>query len=581
MTPAAEGANSDPEERRLQGDDIPSSEGKPPRKGFTLLFVTVGLLIIASTSVSTRITEIPVGAQFGVLELLPPSYWVGLSLMALSVILAVRCKSESLIVVTGALFFAVFAGTPVLFESNPPIWDAYQHLGGAQVIGFFGRLPEGILEYPKNWPGAFLVVSFLNALSSLGPFEMLGIFPFLTGGLTFLGLFVFLRWLLPVGPAVGGSLLGSFLNVWAQFHLSPQSVGLFLALLILATAWERRVPVRAASTMLFVGLVVTHPTSAILLLAILIVDTTLTHVRRIWRRGREVEVETEKAFAHSPALAFGSVWIAWLFFQATGSSRVAEVAILAQIGSILQIPEESLSLAAARSVENIFLLPPFIRLGSLLVYAIVGIVALGLLTRRAERRRLAQFFWAALIAVIVIAGADILLVQGLFFDRALMLAALLVPALCFAGLELPKRRRSIRGFIIAVLLVSSIASASTIYYQEVFYFVSDKSIAVTEHFQRVEGPSLVLGGLYPIPVWREPDRRATWTSLEFFKVYPESLEESPGNLSVYAVFDSGDQVWYRQWYGVGIYEFYEVSSLNHSMIYSNGQAEIYFITPRA
>ncbi|NIN63195.1 MAG: hypothetical protein GTO63_00455, partial [Anaerolineae bacterium] len=61
-----------------------------------------------------------------------------------------------------------------------------------------------------------------------------------------------------------------------------------------------------------------------------------------------------------------------------------------------------------------------------------------------------------------------------------------------------------------------------------------------------------LGGLYPVPVWLEPDQRATWIGLDFFIVYPESLEESPGNLSVYAIFDSEDHLWYRQWYGVGI-----------------------------
>ncbi|NIN93982.1 MAG: hypothetical protein GTO49_03120, partial [Anaerolineae bacterium] len=284
-------------------------------------------------------------------------------------------------------------------------------------------------------------------------------------------------------------MLGSLLNVWAQFHLSPQSVGLFLGLLVLATAWQRRIPMRLASTMLFVGLVITHPTSAVLILGILIVDAALTQLRRIWRRGKPAEAKTDRAFAYSPALPFGSVWVAWLFFQATGSSQVAETTILTRIGSILQIPEETLGLAAARSVENIFFLPPVIRLGSLLVYAIVGLVALGLLTRRAETRRLAQFFWAALITVIVIAGADILLVQGLFFDRALMLAALLVPALCFAGIGLSKMRRTTRGAIAAILLVGSLASASTIYYQEAFYFVSDKSIAVTELLQRVEGPS--------------------------------------------------------------------------------------------
>ncbi len=549
-----------------------------PVRGFAPAFAIIGLLTVILTTIDTNITHIPHDAQFGLLQLLPLSYWLGLFLMGLAIVLALASRSDGMVVVTGALFLAVLGGIPGLFESNPPVWDSYFHLGMAQDIGSSGLLPTAHAEYSKNWPGSFLLISFLGVVGSLGPFTMLTTLPFLTAGLTFLGLFVFLRTLLPRVPAAGAAILGSLLNVWAQFHLSPQSIGLFLALMVLATIWDRRIAVRTASAILFVGLVVTHPTSTVLVLGILVVDAVLTSARRVRRSRKDEAPEVDKRFAHNPALSLGAVWVAWLFFQATATSEVAEAAIINRIAFILQVPEQTLGLGTLRVVENIFVIAPLVRLAALLVYGIIGLAALVLLSRRPETRRLAQFFWAALISMVIFVGADILAFQGLFVDRALILFAILIPAICLVGVQASKMGRPAKGAIVALLVISSVASASTIYYQEAFYFVSDKSVAVSEYLQLVEQPSLILDGQYPVAVWRAPDDRAVWNQLAFVDLFPTSFQDLTGTNTVYAVFDSEWKLWYRQWYGIDRYEVYEVNRTSYSLIYTNGQADIYFIT---
>ncbi|MEE9197933.1 MAG: hypothetical protein V3U45_07290, partial [bacterium] len=281
------------------------------------------------SSLSTLVTEVPLTAEFGLLQLLPWTYWVGLSLMGLPVFLALRGGRSGLFVATGALFFAVLAGTPALFEPNPSIWDAYVHLAEAQNIGLNGRLPGDLLAYSANWPGFFLTVWMSSAAMGGAALELLVLFPFLTSALTFLALFVFLRSLFGPTTAAIGSLLGSLLNVWAQFHLSPQSLGLFLALLVLATVWRRKTPLRITASLLFVGLVVSHPTSTILILGILVLDVALRSALRLVRSTKRSSVEQEKGFAYSPALPYGVAWVAWLFFLAIGSSQTAETVILA------------------------------------------------------------------------------------------------------------------------------------------------------------------------------------------------------------------------------------------------------------
>ncbi len=555
----------------------PRSEVLPsPRAGLTLGFAVVGLVVVVLAGLSTRISRIPLTAEFGLLQLLPFTYWIGLSLMGLAVVLALRERSGALIAVTGVLFFAMFAGTPLIFEPYPRYWDAYIHLSSAQEISLFGQLPTSPELYSANWPGFFILVQLLSALGAVGPLQMLAIFPFITGGLTFLALFVFLRTFFPPPIPAIGSLLGSLLNVWAQFHLSPQSIGLWLALLVLATAWQRRISWRTTNAILFVALVIIHPTSTILLLGIFIADVTLAHIGRRGGSPSTASSEGDLRFVHSPALPFAVLWVGWLFFQARGSAQVAETAILTRMGAILQIPEQTLSVATARSLENIFLIASSVRLASLLIYGIIGVVALILLSRGTKYRRRTQFLWAALVGLALFGMADILAFQGLLYDRSFAMFAILIPAICLAGIGTLRMRKRARSSFIAVLLVASLASASTTYYQEAFNFVSDESVAVSEFLERVAPGSLVLDGLFPEPVWLDTEARTPRSDRGFYEVYPTAFEDFGGDF-VYAVFDPTAELWYMQWRGIDIYRFYEGNRSDYSLIYANGQMDISLI----
>ena len=229
------------------------------------------MLNLAAASLSTRVVNFPLSAQFGLLQLVPPTYWIGMGLLGLAAVLALRERSDALILGTGVLLLAAFAGTPSLFEANPRYWDSYLHLSLGIAIQATGHIPVGdISQYSANWPGTFLFDAILLETSGTPPLALLTVYPFLTGGITFVAMFVFLRSTFPRPVAGMAAILSSFLAVWAQYHLSPQSLGFVLMLLILSTMWRPEGRWRALSATLFVGLVVSHPTSTLLLLSILI-----------------------------------------------------------------------------------------------------------------------------------------------------------------------------------------------------------------------------------------------------------------------------------------------------------------------
>ena len=318
-----------------------ASEGAPaPRTkvALTLGFVLAGVVVVLYAARTDPIFDIPLSAQFGLLQLLPPLYWFGMGLLALSLALAARGDSDLLFVLAGAALLGVFTLTPVLFEPNPPVWDAYLHFASAEGIVRTGRLPTDPSQYAANWPGFFLVVAFADLIGGLAPVQIISLFPLFSSIFTFVALFVFLRSFFSPSIARPASILSGVLNVWAQPWLSPQGIGLALALLVLATAWDRRVPVRMANACLFVALVLSHATSTLFLLGILGMDALfvqLTPRRRPTRASRATLFGT----GSNPFLAYAATWLGWLFFVASGSALVAQTAVATQIGKILQLGE--------------------------------------------------------------------------------------------------------------------------------------------------------------------------------------------------------------------------------------------------
>ena len=92
------------------------AQGGSRRRSFRALLVAgyavAGVVQVAVAARSKQIVDIPLSAQFGLFQLLPPTYWVGMGLIGFAIVLALRERSEILIVATGMLFLSILAGTP-------------------------------------------------------------------------------------------------------------------------------------------------------------------------------------------------------------------------------------------------------------------------------------------------------------------------------------------------------------------------------------------------------------------------------------------------------------------------------------
>ncbi len=563
----------------------------PSKPGLTLGFAVAGILVVLYAARTHPVFELPLDAQFGLLQLLPATYWLGLALIGVSVVLAARGDSDVLFVAAGVLLFGMLAGTPILFEPNPPVWDAYTHYAGAEFIVRTGRLPTDPNQYAANWPGLFLVIAFTNLLGSLTPLQFIELFPFFSGAITFVALFLFLRSFFSSRLARSASVVAMLLNVWAQYWVSPQGVGLALALLVLATAWDQRVPVRTTSAVIFLALVVSHSTSTIFLLAFLGVDgllvlvgpriSTLLGLNALFSQGasrsRRSAAERRDALRYNPFFLYLTAWLGWLVFVASGTAELARVALVTEIGNLLQLGARTESVVTERTLGNIFVWAPRIRVAALALFGLLALVGLAVAYRKRQSRGHARFLAACLVGVTILALADILLLHAQIYDRALMFFAVFAPGICLYGLEQVRLRSSAKHVVIVILVVGSLAAASTLYYQEAYNFVPNQVIAAADFYSIPGGKVLVLGEFLPTPVWVLDQGPSPWSQLTFGDGRVSLHAEVNGTTAVFAGFDPTTKLWYDLGFGVGPYQYFANQQANYSRVYDNGFVQAYLL----
>ena len=567
------------------GNDPPrlrSAFGTPSLRGDRWVWIVLGysfagLLIIVLSGLTKRIYQVPVDAQLGLFQLLPPAYWIGLSLMAVATALSVWRKSDGLTAITGVLLLATLSGTPTFFEPVPRYWDAYSHFAEAQQLTWTGNLSAFADAYSANWPGAFLVMWVFASAGGIAPLDFLGLYPFVTGGITFLAIFELLRSTFGAKIAREASVPTALFTVWAQYHVSPQSIGFVLFLLILATWQQKETRWRLLAATLFVGLVVSHPTSAILLLTVLIFNAGVSHIGK--RRGQPARDEARRRswFPTRVAVTYAIVWLAWLFFLAVGSSDAARTAILNKMDMILGVPEQTLNLATHRTVDNPLTLAPRIRTASLGIYGVFGLVSLVALFRDRLSRDLFRMILCTLIGAAFVAVADIFAFGGQFYDRSLLLLGTFLPALCFAGLSRIRIPANVRRAVVVALVCASVATASTAYYLEAFNIVTPEAVAGANFVNTLPPSSVVVDGKLPAMVWIPPDERVHVTHTTFADLRQTPLDSLDPGLPVYAIYDPTAALWYRQWYGADLYRSYYDARTNYSLIYDNGWTTVFAV----
>lgn len=213
-----------------------------PARAFTVRATHVQSVLLATVGVGAALLAVdgvmrlstPVTSDYGLVAVMPGTFWVGLAALHLVFGLALSVRKPNLLLVALllALLVVLLFGAPALLDPTPRLEVSWRHLGIANELQTTGRVDPSIDAY-FSWPGFFAGVATLLDVTPISPAALAVLAPTLNG----------LLWAFGVA-ALAGSLTPSRHHAWLaawlfvvfnwidQDYLSPQAFAFAVYLVV-------------------------------------------------------------------------------------------------------------------------------------------------------------------------------------------------------------------------------------------------------------------------------------------------------------------------------------------------------------
>ena len=551
---------------------------------FILTFLGFSISILSSAGV--QVVWIPLENQFGLLQVLPWQFWLGFSICVLSILLGIRIDTKGVFLTKAILLFAMIWGISAFFEENASVWDSYYHFSTTMEVVRTGYIPSFDPNlYTVNWPGAFIFMAESKMVPDIDPHVYMRFFPPLVAALTLAATYLFLRnYISGISTRVAVVVM-MFLNVWFQFHTSPQAIGFLLGILTLLSIQRREVEWKILGIVFFAALAISHATTMFAVVATLV---CAYFIQRISFWG--MEIESKMRTFSNPAILFTVLALSWLFFNALGSSTTLVRALQTQLAQIFLFEERVGGIISARATENIYPIPPNIRMIAIGIFVAISLMFLlytilsRILSKRSTEKTGTGVFLAIPISFFIVsfllAAGDILTFGGQFYDRNILAIALISPIFAIGVASLldhekrtsgkkKRRKEKSRGrrlgmIFIACISIIAFANFTTVFYQENFYIVSDASFSARGFLDdNAQSETEIEGGMFP-------------PSFEEFAEGVGNFNSSSRPTANILVLDIHTELWRRQWQGITVYEQKVKRSMTMNRTYANGEYEMFW-----
>ncbi len=537
------------------------------RGSLLVLFSVSGFALAVASSLGNQIEWLPPSVLFGLYGAVPLTYWLGIGVMVLSLLLGFRNGDNRVFAAQLLLVYIALWGAPALFERYPSVWDSYMHFFSTQTIMDTGSsLTEGVFSYSANYPGFFVLTAAYSLLGNPPVLEMLRFYPFVVSLFTFIALYLMVRTYLPSVGFRTALMLSTLGNVWVQYSFSPQSLGLAFALLVFVFLEKGGAKWMLMALAAFTYLAISHPTSMFLVMGALI-------LREVIVRFRAFRAKNSLGEQTWPISVFIIIWVVWLITGARMYSWFLASLVYQKLLYIFYLPSAVEQTAFLRTTGNIFPISSLLRTALLGLFFLLFFLAILLLLRyqkrRTERKEVRTSIVSLVLVPLVLAPMDIFFLQGSIYDRALLFFALASP-IFFVPALIVQRKRIFKVLLLLAVVLSAVCICTSMY-QESLYVVSDRSLATSDFLSDAMPPhSTVVGGSFPDLVWRAGNW-TTFVRVEYYSVYDlpfGNLTRDQGATAM--VFDRTTELWHTQWGTINLYNFYLNQVGNYSKVLDNG-----------
>ncbi|MFQ5924444.1 MAG: hypothetical protein ACE5IE_00410 [Dehalococcoidia bacterium] len=571
------------------------------RDKLTLALFFIGLAISMASSAGYSINYIPSTYQFGLLQMLPPLFWFGFALCLVSLVGGIRRDGEKTFIIKFIMLYLLIWSIPTLFLQNPYFWDSYNHTFEAMPIMFSGHvpvlsatLPEVFTFYPAEFPGFHILLTSIFQVTNASVIPFAKFYPIFSSLVTFLAILLFFKTFLPSVSYRWALLISVLVNVYMQFHVSPQSAGLIAGILILVALEKPGLRWKSIAIVLFAFLVVSHPTTVFILLPIVVLAWLL-----------RIALLRDVRALRDLAPLFLAMWLVWMMVHAVSLQQsMVELATApggAAQGTGISFLDRPIGTAGER-LETIFYYAPRIRFAVLALFGLCSAYYLVTqwFSRAGRKDRNLAIYTAFIIAPVVMTVLDVTFIEtDQLHDRYFLFFLLAAPILLLRLAErnepppmtgliqsndatLPSSARTkwrrLFGWkaFFPMLLLLALFNFTTTYYQSSKFVSSDETVFASNFVNSKCDSSQVIGGKL-IPDLDHPYQSSTLRQTPFYHFYPQPLTDL--KLPSVIIIDDHDRIWYQVQYGIEKYDFYaHADELEDSLgkVYSNSRYDIYW-----
>jgi len=450
---------------------------------FALAFLAMILFYFATL---TKVTSIPADAQFGLLSVISPLWFISYALIIISVLIIIfKTKKEAYFLGILFLFLIVLYGAGVFGEALPRAHDTYWHTGAALRLMDNGMLDfsnyldlnnyyeQYTVQYVSQSPGAFLVISNMLLLTGAEDyiFTFLYLIPILLITLiAFMNYVMFKRFFEKRNAALYTLILLT-LNTYFQWHLSPFALGLIIFPLVLMLLFRSKNNIeKYCGYGIFIILATCSLPLFFLIILLVLIYIVLCKIKKIG----------SKLIIKEILIIFGFLFLILLILNFNGII----------LESINLLVNSSNSGPTVSSKPLFFNYSTLFRLVILIIVSILIIFLFFNYTKKIYEEDILIFSFFITAALFFILQYSLIPELNLV-DRAYFM--FYYGGILYFGLKL-KTENKILKIITILLLIFAIINSLTLYYSEGYYLFSESDVEAYNFIEQTTSNEFIFGG---------------------------------------------------------------------------------------
>jgi len=369
-----------------------ASERRSGETWFCFSFLA-GLCLWVLTVTTISVPIVPEGLTFGLMQLMPWHFWIGVVSVAAAAWFTIHSRRASRHLCVLVLMMLYLWGTACLVEPTARHYDPYYY--GATILKLIQLGHTDVSqEVYFQWPGGFFIGSTIMLVAQLPAVSLLGLYPMVNGFVFTVSFYLLSRRAIgDTRSAFAATLFALVGESFLQLHFSPQGITNSMLPVFLMAFLSRSRPFRVVSFLLFVGIVIIHP---LLPFWILLIIFGMRINSILLRTGEEVDGKRIALFTITLAT--------WLLYTATWGFAFGIMTLEKFFASLLDV-------FRLEVVQRAFFVHPypevgFIRKGIFGFYVLLGLVGASMELKARQRGanfafRTSMLLYAALMIPVV------------------------------------------------------------------------------------------------------------------------------------------------------------------------------------